>query len=130
MSHMCRSFNISIPILVLMTFTPVALISSSVKAATVDSQMVYHDKNQPTPREMDELKVRRALENKLVAGSLMSHGLSSDEVSAKLSSMSDEQVHQMASLADKIPAGGAGIVVALLVILVLVLLIILLFERV
>jgi hypothetical protein len=47
--------------------------------------------------------------------------------------MSDEQVHQMASLADKIPAGGdagLGIVIAILVIAALVLLIVYLFKRV
>ena len=45
----------------------------------------------------------------------------------------DEQVHQMASLADRIPAGGdaaLGIVIALLVIVALVLLIIYLYRRV
>jgi hypothetical protein len=36
----------------------------------------------------------------------MSHGLTSEEVSTKLNRMSDEQLHQMAALADKVPAGG------------------------
>ena len=47
--------------------------------------------------------------------------------------MTDEQVHQMASLADRIPAGGdgaLGIVIAVLVIFALVLLIIFLYKRV
>ncbi len=116
-----------------MTFTPVSLISASVKAATADSQMIAPGKNASTLREIDELKVRRALENKIVAGQLMSHGLTKEEVSAKLNQMSDEQVHQMASLADRIPAGGdavLGVVIALLVIFALVLLIIFLYKRV
>lgn len=133
MNFLIRRCSLHIVIIILATFTPVSLISSSVNAARVDSQMISPDKNQPTPREIDELKVRRALENKIVAGRLMSHGLSSDEVSAKLNRMSDEQVHQMASLADKIPAGGdagLGIVIAILVIVALVLLIVFLFKRV
>jgi hypothetical protein len=120
-------------ILILLTFTPASLISAGVKAATVDSQMITTDKNPTTMREIDELKVRRALENKLVADKLMSHGLTKDEVSAKLNQMSDEQVHQMASLADRIPAGGdsgLGIVIAVFVIVALVLLIIFLWKRV
>ena len=128
----CR-YRLPILIIVLATFTPVSLIASSVNAARVDSQMITPDKNQPTPRDIDELKVRRALENKLVAGRLMGHGLTSDEVSAKLNRMSDEQVHQMASLADKIPAGGdagLGIVIAILVVVALVLLIVFLIKRV
>lgn len=126
-------FKITVLILILMTFTPVSLISASVSAATVESQMISPEENASTSREIDELKVRRALENKLVAEKLMSHGLTKEEVSGKLNQMSDEQVHQMASLADRIPAGGngaIGIVIALLVIFALVLLIIFLYKRV
>lgn len=126
-------FKIAVLILILATFTPVSLISASVGAATVESQMISPEENASTSREIDELKVRRALENKLVAEKLMSHGLTKEEVSAKLNQMSDEQVHQMASLADRIPAGGngaIGIVIALLVIFALVLLIIFLYKRV
>jgi hypothetical protein len=125
--------KISVLVLILLTFTPVSLISSGARAATVDSQMIGPAKNATTMREIDELKVRRALENKLVAEKLMSHGLTKEEVSAKLNQMSDEQVHQMASLADRIPAGGdsgLGIVIAVFVIVALVLLIIFLWKRV
>lgn len=133
MNRFDGKFKISILILILMTFTPVSLISASVKAATADSQMIAPRKNASTLREIDELKVRRALENKIVAGQLMSHGLTKEEVSTKLNRMSDEQVHQMASLADRIPAGGdavLGVVIAVLVVFALVLLIIFLYKRV
>jgi len=103
------------------------------RAATAESKMMTMDNSDPAAREINELKVKRALENKIVANKLMGHGLTTDEVSQKLSSMSDEQVHQMASLADKIPAGGdagLGIVIAILVIAALVLLIVYLFKRV
>ena len=126
-------YRISILILILMTFTPVSLISAVVKAATVESQMIEPGKNAATMREIDELKVRRALENKIVAEQLTSRGLTKEEVSAKLNQMSDEQVHQMASLADRIPAGGdaeLGVIIGILVIVALVLLIILLFKRI
>lgn len=124
---------IYIAILVLVTFTPVSLISAGAKAATVESQMISPEQNASTKREIDEIKVRRALENKIVAEKLMSHGLTKEEVSQKLNQMSDEQVHQMASLADRIPAGGdsgLGIVIAVFVIVALVLLIIYLWKRV
>ena len=126
-------YKISILILILMTFTPVSLISAVARAATVESQMIEPGKNAATMREIDELKVRRALENKIVSEQLTSRGLTKGEVSAKLNQMSDEQVHQMASLADRIPAGGdagLGIIIGILVIVALVLLIILLFKRV
>lgn len=128
-----RKVHIAIVVLVMMTFTPVSLISASVNAATVDSQMISPGENASTKREIDEIRVRRALENKIVAEKLLSHGLNPEEVTLKLNQMSDEQVHQMASLADRIPAGGdagLGIVITILVIVALVLVIIFLFKRV
>lgn len=133
MSFYRGNFPIYIAILVLITFTPVSLISVGARAATIDSQMISPDQNASTKREIDETKVRRALENKIVAEKLMSHGLTKEEVSRKLDQMSDEQVHQMATLADRIPAGGdgaLGIVIAVLVVFALVLLIIFLYKRV
>ena len=133
MSFYKGRFPIYIAILVLITFTPASLISAGAKAATIESQMISPEQNASTKREIDEIKVRRALENKIVAEKLMSHGLTKEEVSQKLNQMTDEQVHQMASLADRIPAGGdgaLGIVIAVLVVFALVLLIIFLYKRV
>lgn len=127
-----RRLNLSIILLVLFTFTPVSLIHSTAQAAMTDSQMIAPGENASTLREINEKKVKRALENKIVAEKLMSHGLTAEEVSEKIDQMSDEQVHQIASLSDKIPAGGdtAGVIIAILVIVALVLLIIFLWKRV
>ncbi len=128
-----RKFNLSIIFLILFTFTPVALIQSTAQAAMVDSQMIEEGQNASTLREINEKKVRRALENKIVAEKLKSHGLTAEEVSNKIASMSDEQVHQIASLSDRIPAGGdgaTGVIIAILVIVALVLLIVFLWKRV
>ena len=128
-----RLFRLIIIALVITTFAPVSLISTSAKAAVAESQMISPDEYPSTKREIDEAKVKRALENKIVAEKLMSHGLSKEEVINKLDSMSDEQVHQMASLSDRIPAGGdagLGIVITILVIIALVLLVIFLYKRV
>lgn len=128
-----QRFRFSILVLILATFTPVSFITPGARAATAESKMMTMGNDNPTTREINELKVKRALENKIVANKLMGHGLTTEEVSQKLNTMTDEQVHQMASLADKIPAGGdagLGIVIAILVIAALVLLIIYLFKRV
>ncbi len=128
-----RKLNLSIIFLVLFTFTPTALIHSTAQAAMVDSQMIDTGENASTLREINEIKVRRALENKIVAEKLKGHGLTAEEVSEKLATMTDDQVHQIASLTDRIPAGGngaVGIVVAILVIVALVLLIVYLWKRV
>ncbi len=128
-----RKFNLSIIFLILFTFTPTALIHSTAQAAMVDSQMIEEGQNASTLREINEKKVRRALENKIVAEKLQSHGLTPEEVSDKLATMTDDQVHQIASLSDRIPAGGdgaTGVIIAILVIVALVLLIIFLWKRV
>ncbi|MEQ9619402.1 MAG: PA2779 family protein [Deltaproteobacteria bacterium] len=133
MNFYSGKIHIPIVVLILITFTPVSLITASVNAATVDSQMISPEHNASTKREIDEIKVRRALENKIVAEKLSSHGLTPEEVSQKLNQMSDEQVHQMASLADRMPAGGdagIGILITILVVVALVLLIIFLYKRV
>ena len=134
MKHLTmRKFNLSIIFLIIFTFTPVALIHSTAKAAMVDSQMIDTGEQASTLREINELKVRRALENKIVAEKLKSHGLTAEEVSEKIDTMTDDQVHQIASLTDRIPAGGdsgVGIVIAILVIVALVLLIVYLWKRV
>ena len=128
-----RVMNITTIFLVLVTFIPVSLVSTPSHAAVTQSQMIAPEENASTLREINEKKVRRALENKIVAEKLLSHGLTTEEVSEKLHEMSDEQVHQMASLSDRIPAGGDGVVavvVTILVIVALVLLIIFLWKRI
>lgn len=133
MNYKTGKFHVAVLVLILMTFTPASLISASAEAVTVDSQMISPGENASTKREIDEIKVRRALENKIVAEKLMSHGLTKEEVSQKLNQMSDEQVHQMASLSDRIPAGGdsgLAIIVTILVVVALVLLIIFLYKRI
>lgn len=128
-----RKHNFSIILLILITFIPVSMFHSAAGAVMVDSQMITPGENASTLRGINELKIKRALENKIVAAKLKSHGLTKEQVSEKLGGMSDEQVHQIASLTDHIPAGGngaLGIVIALLVIAALTLLIVYLFKRV
>ncbi len=82
-------------------------------------------------RDMELEKIRQVLENKLAVQKLKDFGLSPDEISAKLSSMTDEQIHCLASLSDRITVGGDGIgaVIGLLVIGILVIVIIKLLDR-
>lgn len=119
--------------LIIFTFTPVSLVSTSANASMVQSSMVTEDGETLTPREIDEIKVKRALEHKLVKERLHNSGLSKQQVVEKMDKMSDEEVHQIASLSEKVPAGGngaVGAVVGVLVIIILVLLIIYLIDRV
>jgi anthranilate/para-aminobenzoate synthase component II len=111
--------------IILGSFTPISLISKSVQGATVASQMVLSD-GKTSARGVGEEKVRRMLENKIVAERLKSYGLSKEEVTAKVDKMSDEQIHQLAALSDRIPAGGDGAATAAVIVLVVFVIVILL----
>ena len=128
-----RNFRFLIIVVILSSFIPVSSITSSANAAFKGSQFITESGKTVSSRDIDEIKVRRSLENKLVAEKLMSHGLSKDQVIEKMDKMSDEEVHQLASMSDRIPSGGdsgAGLVIAVLVIIALVLLILYLYKRV
>ena len=91
-----------------------ALISSQLSGGQIVSE-----------RDTDLDTVRQALEHQLVAQRLADYGFSKEEVQFKLQSLSDAQLHQLASVADDLAAGadGLGIVVTVLVIVLLVILI-------
>jgi Family of unknown function (DUF6627) len=79
----------------------------------------------PSSRASDTETIRSALEQKLVRQRLADLGFRADEISARLSELSDEQVHYFASKLDELKVGGdgLGILIGILVIVVLVLLI-------
>jgi hypothetical protein len=72
-------------------------------------------------------KVQTFLEQKVVMQELVDYGVSPEEAMAKIRSMSDSDLHRLASLTDRVAAGADGAVgwligVAVLVILIIVIL--------
>jgi hypothetical protein len=126
-----RVYRVSIIVIILTGFIPLSIISKSAQAAIVGSQMILSGDKKVSGRDINEEKVRRTLENKIVIEKLKSYGLSQEEVMVKMHRMSDDQIHQLASLSDRIPAGGnTGLVIGILAVVALVLLIIYLIQRV
>ena len=82
-------------------------------------------------RDADMLAVQRALENKLVAQKLRDYGVSPAEVELRLASMSDEDLHTLATTSRGLPSGGdaLGTLVALLIIVLLVIVILKLMNK-
>ena len=72
-------------------------------------------------RVADLQKIQAVLESKVVRQRLEDFGLTSQEINARLTRLSDDQVHQMATQIDALTPGGngLGIIVALLVIAIL-----------
>ena len=100
---------------ILVSFAHFSLISAVAGASIAGSRMIMQKSNQAGSRGTDEKKIRRMLENKILSERLKSYGISDDQIFSKIESMSDEQVHQLASLSDRIPAGGDAGVAALIV---------------
>ncbi len=81
-------------------------------------------------RAADLIKVRTALESKIISQKLMDYGLSPDEAMARVNRLSDDQVHQLASHTDSLQAGGdaVGLLAGLLIVALLVVLLIYLIQ--
>ncbi len=126
-----KNINLLVIAVILSTFLPFSVISTSARASFMDSQMVSHDRNPVTSRDIDEIKVKRALEHKLVSQRLKDSGLSKEQVLMKMEKMSDEEIHKLASMSDKLPAGGngAGVLVSALALVAAVLLVIYIIQR-
>ena len=70
-------------------------------------------------RDADVLIVQRALEHKLVAQKLRDYGVAPEEVKIRLASMSDQDLHTLASASKGLPSGsdGLGALVTVLIII-------------
>jgi hypothetical protein len=82
-------------------------------------------------RGADLLAAQRALENKLVTQKLRDYGVSPGEAQARLASMSDQDLHRLASASKGLPSGGdaTGAVIGVLVVVILVIVILKLMNR-
>lgn len=114
---------------VLLTFTCLALWPANARAALIESRLT--DGSVVSERiEMIDA-IRTALEKDVVAQRLADYGLTPAEISTKLPTMTDEQLHQLASLSDSLGEGGdaLGAVIAVLLIILLVVVILKITDR-
>lgn len=85
-----------------------------------------------TETTRDIATIQRALETKMVQEKLTAYGLTSEEVAAKLSSMTPAQIHTLAQASDDVLAAGdsgLGVIIAVLVIIILILIILKLMNK-
>ena len=75
-------------------------------------------------RDADMLVAQRALENKVVAQKLHDYGVNAADAQLKLASMSDRDLHTLASASRGLPSGGDGTTGAIIGVLVVVILIV------
>jgi cytochrome c553 len=81
-------------------------------------------------RAADLARIQTALESKIVQQKLMDYGLSPEETMARMNTLSDEQINQLATHTDSLQAGGDGgsLIVGLLVVAILVVILVYLLE--
>ena len=77
-------------------------------------------------------KVQTILEQKVVMQKLLDYGVSSEEAMAKVRSMSESDLHRLATLADRVAAGadgGVDFVIGLAVLVILIIVILMLMNK-
>jgi hypothetical protein len=105
--------------IVVFAFSLLALIPSNGLASLVESRLSSGETLSQRAEQIE--KIRLALEKEVVAQRLADYGLSNEEVAAKLPSLSNEQLHQLAGLSDSLAEGGIlEVVIAILLIVLLV----------
>jgi hypothetical protein len=108
--------------LVLFAFSCLSLFPGNGNASLIQSRLA--DNSVVAERSTQIETIRLALEQEVVAQRLADYGFTPEEVAARLPSLSDEQLHQLASLSDTLGEGGVlGFVIAVLVIVLLVIVI-------
>ncbi len=75
-------------------------------------------------RDADLLMAQRALENKVVAQKLLDYGVTAADAQARLVTMSDADLHSLASATKGLPSGADGTTGAIIGVLVVVILVI------
>ena len=115
--------------MVLFTFTLLCLAPTNTHAGLMESRLSTGEAY--SQRAADLEKVRQVLQQEVVAQRLADYGFSSAEIAAKLPTLSDEQIHQIAGLTDNLAEGGngLGVVVTVLVIILLVIVILKLTDK-
>lgn len=80
--------------------------------------------NIASARDADMTIATRALENKVVAQKLLDYGLTAADAQVRLASMSDRDLHTLASASKGLPTGADGATGAIIGVLVVVILVI------
>jgi hypothetical protein len=123
-----RILDVRIGWIVLLAFGVLSLMPANSRASLVQSRLSNGEIL--SQRNLELSKVRQALETEIVAQRLADFGLSREEVAAKLPTMSDEQLHQLAGLSDSLAEGGVlGAVIAVLLVVLLVIVILKLVDK-
>jgi hypothetical protein len=82
-------------------------------------------------RDADLVVVQRTLENRVVAQKLRDYGVSPEQARLRVASLSDRDLHTLASASRGLPSGGddLGVIIGLLIVVILVIVILKLMNK-
>jgi len=103
---------------VLVFYFIVAMIPSTGEASLIESRISTGEQMSERAEKIES--VRKALEHKVVAQRLADYGLTQEEVMARMNTMDDKQLHQLASLSDEVGGGAFGFIIGALLVVLLV----------
>ncbi len=113
---------------VLLTFCFLSMAPNIGDAALIGSRLA--DGAAVSTRTTEIEQIRKVLEKDVVRQKLADYGFSASEISTKLPTMSDAQIHQLAGMSHDLAAGdGVGLVIGVLLVVFLVVLILILMGK-
>jgi len=124
------AFTIMLAWVLSVTFLTLAAYPPDVQAMLAPTEMAAPGDVPSLHRMGDLQKIQRFLEAKVVQQRLADFGLTSEEISSRLSQLSDDQLHHVATEIDSLIPGGNGLelLIVLLVIAIIVVLVIYLLK--
>lgn len=109
------------PVTWCMVFIMIILgVTPNVEAGFIPSTLIQMSE---TERNAELHEIKKILESKAVSTRLQQFGFTPEEIQARLSQLSDQQIHQIALQLDQLKVGqgdALGIIIAVLVIAILV----------
>jgi len=115
-----------------MMMTCIMGVLGSIRGEAVAGVIASHGADGVVARNVDMTKVQSFLEQKIVLQKLSDFGVSADEAMAKVRAMSDQEVHRLAALTDRVAEGtdsGLGILIGLAVLVLLIIVILKLMNK-
>lgn len=114
-----RKFRLGTAILVLLSLGALDIAPA---VAGLAPSRVSGSTNIASSRDADMLMAQRAFENKIVSQKLRDYGVAPEDAKARLASMSDQELHTLASATKGLPSGGdaTGAIVGVLIVAILV----------
>jgi hypothetical protein len=116
---------------VMLVIVSLSAIDLAPAAAGLAPSRVSGETTITSTRDADLLVAQRAFENKIVAQKLRDYGVSPEDAQLRLASMSDEDLHTLATASKGLPSGGdaTGTIISVLVIVILVIVVLRLMNR-